>query len=88
VKRQNVTPAFIIGANKALRMAKQFQIGVAVLKNGSPSCGVTYIYDGSFSSHRISGSGVTTALLQKNGIKVFSEFEVNKVDTYLEKTGR
>ena len=88
LEKRNVTPAFNIGANKALELARQFRIGVAVLKNGSPSCGVTYIYDGSFSSHRIPGSGVTAALLQKNGVKVFSENEINKVDTYLSRLGR
>ena len=82
-----VTSAFVNGANKAMELVRKYRIKVAVLKDGSPSCGVTYIYDGSFSSKRIPGSGVTTALLQKNGVRVFSENEIKKVDEYLSQLG-
>lgn len=83
VDGRSVTKAFIEGAQEAWALALKFGAGVAVLKDGSPSCGVTYIYDGSFSRQCIPGRGVTTALLQKKGIKVYSERELHKVDVYL-----
>jgi len=39
----------------------------------SPSCGCGEIYDGSFSSKRVGGDGVTVALLKRNGVEVISE---------------
>ena len=50
-----------------------YQCKKAILKEGSPSCGSSLIYDGTFKGKKISGVGVTTALLRKNGIEVISE---------------
>jgi uncharacterized protein YbbK (DUF523 family) len=49
----------------------------ALLMDGSPSCGGTFIFDGSFSGQRHAGEGVTAALLRRHGVLVFSpeEFE-------------
>ena len=82
---QDVTDSFIKGAREALRIVKEMQIKLAVLKDGSPSCGKTSIYDGSFSGSKRPGRGVTTALLEKNGISVFSENEIQKAAAYLDK---
>ena len=82
---QDVTESFIKGAREALSIVKEMQIKMAVLKDGSPSCGKTRIYDGSFSGLTRPGKGVTTALLEKNGISVFSENEIQKAATYLDK---
>ena len=84
INGQDVTKNFIRGAEKALAVARKMQITIALLKDGSPSCGKTSIYDGSFSKVRRPGNGVTTALLQKNGISVFSENEIQKAAAYLE----
>lgn len=69
----DVTEAFEAGAAKVLALAREHGIRLAVMKERSPSCGVTQIYDGSFSGRRIPGQGVTTQLLQAHGITVFSE---------------
>jgi len=82
-KGEDVTAAFIRGANIALELVKRFSIRVAILKEKSPSCGSTSIYDGSFTRKRIPGQGVTTALLRKNGVKVFSEKEIGAVQEYI-----
>jgi len=79
----DVTAAFIRGAGIALDRVKRFSIRVAILKEKSPSCGSTFIYDGSFSGKRVPGQGVTAALLRKNGIKVFSEKQLGAVQEYL-----
>lgn len=75
----NVSKAFLQGAESALAMARQHNTRVAILKDGSPSCGTTYIYDGSFSGSRIQGSGVTAELLTRNGIRVFPETDFETV---------
>ncbi len=71
-----VTDQFKIGAEKALDLALKNQITMAILKERSPSCGHREIYNGNFEGTLIAGSGVTTALLEKNGIVVFSEEEL------------
>ncbi|HHW36273.1 MAG TPA: DUF523 domain-containing protein [Bacillales bacterium] len=38
-----------------------------------PSCGSPSIYNGEFSGEKIAGTGVTSALLKRNGIQVMSE---------------
>ena len=49
---------------------------VAVLTERSPSCGSTFLYDGSFSSQLQPGEGVTAALLREHGIRVFSQHQL------------
>ncbi len=72
----DVTENFIKGANEALKIAKLYGCNKAILKEGSPSCGSKFIYDGSFSNVKKQGIGVTTALLKKNNIEVISEKDI------------
>lgn len=72
-KSLDVTNKFKRGAKETLKIANIYNCKEAILKDGSPSCGSSYIYDGTFSSKKIDGVGVTTALLINNGIKVISE---------------
>jgi uncharacterized protein YbbK (DUF523 family) len=83
IKGKDVTQYFLTGAQKALELACLHKIKLAVLKDGSPSCGSTYIYDGSFSGIKKPGKGITTVLLEKNSIRVFSEREIFKAVEYL-----
>ncbi|WP_085300126.1 DUF523 domain-containing protein [Cognaticolwellia mytili] len=69
----DVTVAFQRGANEALRVCQLHGIRYALLKESSPSCGSSTIYDGSFKQSKIPGQGITTRLLTANGIKVYSE---------------
>lgn len=73
---KDVSESFIKGAKETLKIAKIFNCTEAILKEGSPSCGSSFIYDGSFTGKKISGQGVTTDLLRKNNIKVISENQV------------
>ena len=73
----DVTRAFTAGAEAALAAAREHGIRLALLKEKSPSCGSAFIYDGSFSGRLRAGSGITMALLRKNGVRVFSENEVD-----------
>lgn len=70
---KDLTQTFLLGAERALDIAKQMNCKVAVLKAKSPSCGSGLIYDGSFTGKLISGDGITAALLKKNGIRIFTE---------------
>jgi len=79
----NVTEIYKKGAMAALQIAQQHNIKIAILKEGSPSCGSSLIYDGSFSKKKISQEGITTALLRKHGIIVFNENQLDSVERYL-----
>jgi len=72
-KGKDVTKEFLSGAEKVLKIAKENNVDLAILKAKSPSCGVSTIYDGTFSRKLIKGDGITAALLRKNGIKVMTE---------------
>jgi uncharacterized protein YbbK (DUF523 family) len=90
-KGTDVTESFLRGAQLALAAARSQNVRVAILKDGSPSCGSGSIYDGTFSGIQRPGHGVTTALLERHGIRVFSERDVDEAARYLrriEETGR
>ena len=75
---QNVTENFKNGALAYLHYLKEYPITAAILKERSPSCGSTLIYDGSFQGRRIPGQGVTAALLQQQGIPLYSEEDLTE----------
>ena len=77
---RDLTGAFRQGAHAALAAARAANARVAVLKDGSPSCGSGAIYDGTFSGTRRTGIGVTTALLRDAGLLVFGERELQRAD--------
>ncbi len=66
---------FLKGAEEAARICRLCKADIVVLKEGSPSCGVMRIADGSFSGGSRSGAGVTAARLVKEGFRVVSEHE-------------
>jgi len=80
----DVTNHFVAGARKALALCQQHNIRVALLTESSPSCGSSQIYDGSFSRKAKPGGGVTTALLQQNGVTVFSQHQLEAAIRQLE----
>ena len=71
----NVTLEFTKGANLALELVKKYKIKKALLKDGSPSCGSTYIYDGTFTGTKISDYGITVRALLKENVNIFTEKE-------------
>lgn len=73
---KEMTERFVIGAQKALEQVISQSIAFAVMKDGSPSCGSSYIYDGSFTGVPEAGKGVTAAFLEENGVRVFSEHQM------------
>ncbi|WP_251860938.1 DUF523 domain-containing protein [Clostridium sp. Marseille-Q2269] len=70
---EDSTKEFLKGAYETLKIAKECDAKVAILKARSPSCGFGTIYDGTFLGNKKSGNGVTAELLNRNGIKVYTE---------------
>jgi len=73
-----VISQFIKGANEVLKIAEMLNVTAAILKERSPSCGVNYIYDGSFAHRIIPGQGVTAALLREHKIPLYSEEDLTE----------
>lgn len=76
---EDVGSAFDEGARAALNLCREHNIRIAILKEGSPSCGVHKINDGSFNRKKISGRGITSRLLEAHGVRVYSEDELDAV---------
>lgn len=83
----DVTAQFVEGARLAVERASSSGCVAAVLTDGSPSCGTTYVYDGSFTGGTKSGLGVTAQLLRDHGIAAFSEAQIEEADRYLRADG-
>jgi uncharacterized protein YbbK (DUF523 family) len=80
---QDYSAEFVAGARYALTLAQRRHIRVAVLKEGSPSCGSSFTHDGSFSAARVPHAGVTATLLRQSGIHVFSENQLEQANDLL-----
>ena len=74
---EDVTAAFMDGAQQALALVNRHGSRIAILKANSPSCGNVQTYDGSFSGVKVEGQGVTAALLAGAGVQVFSELQLD-----------
>jgi len=79
IKGKDVTKYFNAGAFLALSICKKMNIKLAILKEESPSCGVSKIHDGTFKNVIINGRGVTTKKLIDNNIKVINENDALKL---------
>jgi len=71
-----VTAPFLEGARLALAVARTQGCRFALLTDGSPSCGSTFIYAGGFDGRAKPGHGVVAALLSAEGIAVFPETRI------------
>ena len=83
----DVTREFIAGGKKAVAVAREHGCAFALLIDGSPSCGSSFIYDGSFSGARHPGFGVTAALMRRAGIAVFSDRELEQLAAHIDVVG-
>lgn len=81
---KETTHFFKKGAEIALKIAKEKNIKIAILKAKSPSCGKDIIYDGTFTRTLTNNDGLTAKLLKNNNIKIFTEKELNLFEIYLE----
>ncbi|QQS88077.1 DUF523 domain-containing protein [Fusobacterium canifelinum] len=85
---RDVTEEFLVGVEKSYKVAKEKQVDFAILKERSPSCGSSYIYDGSFSGKVIGGQGFTTRKLNEENIIIFSEENLEEIEKYLKELNK
>ncbi len=71
------------GARIACNKVKANNITFAILKSKSPSCGINYIYDGTFSGNVVKGIGVTARELTKLGVLVVTENDLEIIYDFL-----
>ncbi len=81
----DLSEAFINGAETALERIRQHEILLALLKSNSPSCGNEQVYNGHFSGVLVRGVGVTTALLRQFGVQVYNELQIDGLELALKK---
>ena len=75
----DVTKEFKKGASIALDLVIKYNIKKALLKDGSPSCGKNYIYDGTFTKTKVNKMGITASLLEQNGVLIYTENDIEKL---------
>ena len=72
---RDVTQAFLTGATLALEAARRYGASVAVLKEGSPSCGCKrVVVDGASTG----GMGVAAAALTRAGVTLISDEDLEQ----------
>lgn len=77
----DVTSEYIRGAEEVLKIARMVKPDEIIMKENSPSCGVRWVYDGTFKGNLTEGSGVATALLRRHGFTVVSDQEFEAAAT-------
>lgn len=70
---RDVTQEVLDGVKIFMKAVTRMNVTAVILKTKSPTCGRDKIYDGTFTGKMINGSGVLTAALLKEGIKVYTE---------------
>ena len=85
---RDITEEFLSGAEKTYQVAKNKEIDFAILKERSPSCGSSFIYDGSFLGKVIQGQGLTTRRLNRENIVIFSEENLKEIEKYLQELNK
>lgn len=84
----DVTQAFVQGGFQAARLVEDRSIDMAILKSKSPSCGVTQVYDGTFSGHLIPGEGFAARALREAGCIAIDETHIEKCMRVIQKPAR
>ncbi|ABD53560.1 DUF523 domain-containing protein [Jannaschia sp. CCS1] len=80
----DMTHEFTTGADLALELAREQDCRFALLADGSPSCGSTFIYSGNFDGQRHEGQGVVAARLRAAGVAVFAPSQLRDLARALE----
>ena len=84
---RDVTAEYHRGAEETLRLGRLYGCTAAVLKERSPSCGSTGIYDGTFSHKLTDGMGKTARLLKEAGLFIAGESQIGELEKWLQKEG-
>jgi uncharacterized protein YbbK (DUF523 family) len=76
---EDVTGAFLRGAQAAVDLARRHGCHLALLKERSPACGCETIHDGTHSGTLRGGAGVAAAALRGAGVKCLPESRVEEL---------
>ena len=74
----DITHHFLLGAEESLKYALLFNAKTAIMRNKSPSCGVSRIYNKKPGEEKylVDGRGVSAARLLRHGLKIYSENDI------------
>lgn len=70
------TAAFVKGARKTLARIRREGCEAVILKSKSPSCGLSLVYDGTFTDTLVPGDGMLARLLCEAGIPCCTEKDI------------
>ena len=76
---RDVTQEYVRGAEEIARLARMYGCTHAILKEKSPSCGKSMIYDGTHTGTLTGGNGVLAELLMEMGVKVVGETQIDQL---------
>jgi uncharacterized protein YbbK (DUF523 family) len=79
----DVTAAYVRGAEEALRLARGHDVAFCIMKDGSPSCGGRRVHDGTFTGTKVSGQGLAAEYLRNAGFTVLCEDELDEAEALL-----
>ncbi len=82
---RDVTEFFLASAQATLEIAKANRCAYALLIDGSPSCGSSFIHDGRFQGKVHAGTGITAALLARHDIAVFAHTQIDELEAAMTK---
>ena len=80
----DLTSKYFEGSIQALQQARRHDVAFAIMKENSPACGSSHIYDGKFTGKTIHGEGTAVEILRNADISVFSENELVEASEFLE----
>ena len=79
----DVTRAYDMGGEEAVRLAKAYDVAFCIMKQDSPSCGSKFVFDGTHTDTKIEGQGTTVERLRNAGYLVLDEDEIDKAEELL-----
>lgn len=79
----DLTHVYQVAATHAVALARAHGARVAILKDGSPSCGTSYTYDGSFAGARVELPGVVAAALAEANVMCFAGERLAEAAAYV-----
>ena len=62
-----------------VNIVNYLHIRKALLKENSPSCGINFVYDGTFSNKLVAKSGITAQALKELGLELFNETQIQEL---------
>lgn len=72
---EDVTEAFVKGAERSMALCREKGCSAAILKADSPSCGMGRIHNGLFDGGYVSGNGIFAEMILQAGIPAVTEKE-------------